>query len=57
MEMVQRMDQEAEPMSSWTDEDEDGDTHASSPTLVSLGGRRRCSQGWHRAWTPLPHFP
>ena len=41
MEMVQRMDWEAEPTSSWTDGDEDGDTHASSPTVVSFVGRRR----------------
>ena len=41
MEMIQRMDQEAEPMSSWTDEDEDRDTCASSPMLVSSVGRRR----------------
>ena len=42
--MIQRMDQEAELMSSWTDEDEDGDTCALSPTLVSsVGRRRRCS--------------
>ena len=40
-EMVQRMDQEAEPTSSWTDEDENRDTHALSPTVVSFGGRRR----------------
>ena len=45
-------------MSSWTDEDEDGDTHASSPTLVLfVGRRRRCSQGWCQAWTPSSHFP
>ena len=44
-------------MSSWTDEDEDGDSHASFPTLLSTGGRqRRCSHGWHQAWMPLPHF-
>ena len=44
-------------MSSWTDEDEDGDTHASSPILVSFVGRRRCSWGWHQAWMPSSHFP
>ena len=48
MEMVCRMDWETEPMSSWTDEDEDRDTHASSPTLVFfVGRRRRCSWGQH----------
>ena len=57
MEMVHRTDWEAEPTSSWTDEDEDRDTHASSPTLVSFVGRRRCSQGWCWSWMPLPHFP
>ena len=58
MEMVQRMDWEAEPTSSWTDEDEDRDTHASSPMVVSFGGRRRrCSRDQHRVWMPLPHFP
>ena len=37
---------------------EDADTCASSPMLVSfVGRRRRHSQGWHRAWTPSPHFP
>ena len=58
MEMVWRMDQEAEPTSSWTDEDKDGDTCASSPMVVSFGGRRRRhSRGRCRVWTPLPHFP
>ena len=57
-EMIWRMDREAELMSSWTDEDDDGDTCVSSPTLVSfVGRRRRHSHGQHRAWTPLPHFP
>ena len=57
-EMVHRTDQEAEPMSSWTDEDEDRDTHASSPTLVLLvGRRRRHSWGQHQVWMPSPHFP
>ena len=55
--MVWQVDWEAAPMSSWTDEDEDRDTHASSPTLLSTGGRRRrhC-HGQHRVWMPLPHF-
>ena len=43
-------------MSSWTDEDEDGGTHPSSPSVMFIG-RRRHSQGWHRIWMPLPHFP
>ena len=44
-------------MSSWIDEDEDGDTHASSPALLSTGGRRRRhSSSQHRVWMPLPHF-
>ena len=41
-------------MSSWTDEDEDGGTHPSSPSVTFVG---RCSRGWHRVWTPLPHLP
>ena len=43
-------------MSSWTDEDEDGGTHPSSPPMVFMG-RRRCSRGQCRVWMPLPHFP
>ena len=43
-------------MSSWTDEDEDGGTHPSSLSMMFVG-RRRCARGWHRVWTPLPHFP
>ena len=43
-------------MSSWTDEEEDGDTYTLSPLLMSTGGRRRHSQGQHRVWMPLPHF-
>ena len=50
------MDGEAQPMSSGTDEDEDGGTHASSPSVLFIG-RRRCSQGQCRVWMPLPHFP
>ena len=57
IEMVWQADWEVVPMSSWTDEDEDGDTHPSSPTLLSTGGRwRRCSCSQCRAWMPLPHF-
>ena len=37
------MDGEAQPMSSWTDEDEDGGTCASSPLVLSVGRGRRCS--------------
>ena len=52
------MDWEAEPTSGWTDEDEDGDTRASSATLVSfIGRRRRCSWGQHQVWMPSPYFP
>ena len=54
--MIWRVDQDAAPMSSCTDEDDDGDTQASSPLLMLTGGGRRHSWGWHRAWTPLPHF-
>ena len=43
-------------MSSWTDEDKDGGTHPSSPSVMFVG-RRRCSQDQHRVWMPLPHFP
>ena len=57
IEMVWWADWEAVPMSSWTDEDKDGDTCAPSPTFLSTGGRRRrCSCSWCRAWMPLPHF-
>ena len=44
-------------MSSWTDEDKDGGTCASSPSVTFIGRRRRHSQGWHSMWTPLPHVP
>ena len=45
-EMIQQVDWEAAPTSSWTDEEEDGDTCALSPQLMSTGGgRRRCSRG------------
>ena len=43
-------------MSSWTDEDEDGGTCPSSPSVMFVG-RRRHSRGQHRIWMPLPHFP
>ena len=43
-------------MSSWTEEDEDGGTRPSSPSVPFIG-RRRCSQDQHRVWTPLPHLP
>ena len=55
-ETIWRTDGGAQVMSSWTDEDEDGGTCPSSPS-VTFVGRRRCSWGWHRIWTPLPHFP
>ena len=56
METIQRTDGEAQVMSSWTDEDEDGGTHPSSPSVMFVG-RRRQSQGWHRVWMPLPYLP
>ena len=43
-------------MSSWTDEDEDGGTHPSSPSVMFMGRRRR-ARGRHRVWMPLSHFP
>ena len=43
-------------MSSWTDEDEDGGTCPSSPSVTFIG-RRRCARGQCRVWMPLPHFP
>ena len=42
METIQRTEGEAQVMSSWTDEDKDGDTHPSSPSVMFIG-RRRCS--------------
>ena len=42
-------------MSSWTDEDKDGGTHPSSPSMTFIG-RKRHSRGQHRVWMPLPHF-
>ena len=57
METIQSTDGEAQPISSGTNEDEDGGTHASSPSVSFIGRRRRHSQGWCRVWTPLPHFP
>ena len=56
METIWRTNGEAQIMSSWTDEDEDGGTCPSSPSVTFIG-RRRCSWGWHRIWTPLPHLP
>ena len=55
-ETIQRTDGEAQIMSSWTDEEEDRGTHPSSPSVTFIG-RRRCSWGWCRVWTPLPHLP
>ena len=55
-ETIWRIEGEAQIMSSWNDEDEDGGTHPSSPSMMFMG-RRRHSQGQHRVWTPLPHFP
>ena len=43
-------------MNSWTNKDEAGGTHPSSPSVTFIE-RRRHSQGRHRIWTPLPHFP
>ena len=48
-------EREAQIMSSWTDEDEDGGTHPSSPSMMFVE-RRRCSWGQHRV-CPYPHFP
>ena len=56
METIQRTDGEAQTPSSWTDEDDDEGTCASSPSVIFIG-RRRCSHGCHRVWTPLPHVP
>ena len=42
METIGRTEGEAQAMSSWTDEDEDGGTHPSSPSMMFVG-RRRCS--------------
>ena len=55
-ETIQRTTGEAQVMSIWTDEDKDGGTHPSSPSVMFIG-RRRHPWGWHRMWTPLPHFP
>ena len=57
--LLHRMDHDAAPTSSWTDEDKDVDTHVSSPVVMSMGGgggQRRHTQSWQRVWTPLPHF-
>ena len=56
METIWRTNGEAQVMSSWTDEDEDGGTHPSSPSVTFIGRRRRHSWGQHRVWTPLPHL-
>ena len=56
METLWAIEREAHIMSSWTDEDEDGGTHPSSPPIIFLQ-RRRCAGGRHRVWTPMPHFP
>ena len=44
METLQAIKREAQIMSSWTDEDEDGGTHPSSPSITFMG-RRRCARG------------
>ena len=41
-------------MSSWTDEDKDGDTCASSPTLLSTGGRQEKVLSWSGAGHGCP---
>ena len=51
-----RMDHDAAPMSSWTDEDKNGDTHASSPVVMSMGRAEKMHSGLAEVWTPLPHF-
>ena len=38
---IQRTDGKAQVMSSWTDEDEDGGTHPSSPSMMFIGRMRR----------------
>ena len=55
METLQGIEGKAQVMSSWTDEDKDGGTHPSSPS-VTFVGRRRHSRGLHRVWMPLPTF-
>ena len=49
------IEREAHVLSSGTDEDEFGGTHASSPTITFVG-RRRHARGQCRVWTPLPHY-
>ena len=56
METIWSTDGEAQPPSSWTDEDNNEGTHALSPSVMFIG-RRRFSWGWHRVWMPLPHVP
>ena len=55
METLRAIEREAQITSSWTDVDEDGGTHPSSP--VTFMGRRRRARGQCRVWMPLPHFP
>ena len=43
METIWRTEGEMQVMSSWTDEDEDGGTRPSSPSMTFVG--RRCSRG------------
>ena len=56
METLQAIEREAHVMSSGTDEDEYGGSHAPSPTIMFIS-RRRHARGQHRVWAPLPQYP
>ena len=55
METLWAIEREAHVLSSGTDEDEFGGTHASSLTITFMGRRRR-ARGQCRVWMPLPHY-
>ena len=58
METLQAIEREAQIMSSWTDEDEDGGTRPLIPLHdVHSWEGEDAARGKHRVWMPLPHFP
>ena len=56
METIRAIERETHVTSSGTDEDEYGGAHVPSPTVTSIGRRRR-ARGQRRVWTPLPQYP
>ena len=55
-ETLRAIEREAHVMSSGMDEDEYGETHVPSLTVMFVSWRRR-ARGRRRVWTPLPQYP